>query len=196
MGVRPFYKQFSHNGVNGPNMATVYSDRGYGVRAPVVCHNHSNEAAALLKPGDFDWEAIFGEGVLWFHSGGIFAALSETTGEVIIEGMRAAKAAGVVTSFDLNYRGKLWELWGGHEVALGVLWERLSPCRLSCGGYGAPSSRRPSPSGLWSTWTSWWATRRICRWVSASPGRRCGSTGGTAQAPRPNRSSIRRLSLG
>ena len=57
----------------------------------------------------------------WFHSGGIFAALSETTGEVIIEGMQAAKAAGAVTSFDLNYRAKLWNLWGGHEVALGVI---------------------------------------------------------------------------
>ena len=113
MGVRPFYKQFKHNGVNGPNMATVYSDRGYGVRAPVVFYNRSNEAAAQLKPGDFDWNAIFAGGVRWFHSGGIFAALSETTGEVIIEGMKAAKAAGAVTSFDLNYRAKLWNIWGG-----------------------------------------------------------------------------------
>jgi 2-dehydro-3-deoxygluconokinase len=121
MGVHPFYKHFPHNGVDGPNMATVYSDRGFGVRAPVVFYNRSNEAAARLKPGDFDWEAIFDEGVRWFHSGGIFAALSETTGEVIIEGMKAAKAAGVVTSFDLNYRGKLWGLWGGHEVALSVV---------------------------------------------------------------------------
>ncbi|HOD38486.1 MAG TPA: sugar kinase, partial [Candidatus Marinimicrobia bacterium] len=56
MGVKPFYKHFAHNGVNGPNMATVYSDRGYGVRAPVVFYNRSNEAAALLKPGDFDWK--------------------------------------------------------------------------------------------------------------------------------------------
>ena len=121
MGVRPFYKRFAHNGVNGPNMATVYSDRGYGVRAPVVFYNRSNEAAAQLKPSDLDWQAIFGGGVRWFHSGGIFAALSETTGELIIEGMKAAKAAGAVTSFDLNYRAKLWNLWGGHEVALRVL---------------------------------------------------------------------------
>ncbi len=92
MGVKPFYKRFKHNGVNGPNMATVYSDRGQGVRAPVVFYNRSNEAAAQLKPGDFDWNAIFAGGVRWFHSGGIFAALSETTGEVIIEGMKAAKA--------------------------------------------------------------------------------------------------------
>jgi 2-dehydro-3-deoxygluconokinase len=121
MGVKPFYKRFKHNGVNGPNMATVYSDRGQGVRAPVVFYNRCNEAAAQLKPGDFDWAPIFSGGVKWFHSGGIFAALSETTGEVIIEGMKAAKAAGAVTSFDLNYRAKLWNIWGGHEKALSVI---------------------------------------------------------------------------
>ena len=121
MGVKPFYRHFKHNGVNGPNMATVYSDRGYGVRPPVVFYNRSHEAAAELKPGDFDWQAIFGGGVRWFHSGGIFAALSETTGEVIIEGMRAAKAAGAVVSFDLNYRAKLWNIWGGQEAAQAVL---------------------------------------------------------------------------
>ena len=80
MGVTPFYKMFKHDGAWGPNMAAVYSDRGHGVRAPVVFYNRSNEAAAQLKPGDFDWAAIFGAGVRWFHSGGIFAALSETTG--------------------------------------------------------------------------------------------------------------------
>ncbi|MEN6601971.1 MAG: sugar kinase [Bryobacteraceae bacterium] len=121
MGVRPFYKRFKHNGVSGPNMATVYSDRGQGVRAPVVFYNRCNEAAAQLKPGDFDWKSIFAGGVLWFHSGGIFAALSETTGEVIVEGMKAAKAAGAIVSFDLNYRAKLWNIWGGHERALGVI---------------------------------------------------------------------------
>jgi 2-dehydro-3-deoxygluconokinase len=121
MGVRPFYKHFEHNGVNGPNMATVLSDRGYGVRAPVVFYNRCNEAAGRLKPGDFDWKAIFAGGVRWFHSGGIFAALSETTGEVIIEGMKAAKAAGGVVSFDLNYREKLWSVWGGAERARSVL---------------------------------------------------------------------------
>jgi 2-dehydro-3-deoxygluconokinase len=121
MGVMPFYKQFKHNGVNGPNMATVYSDRGRGVRAPVVFYNRSNEAAAQLKPGDFDWSAIFSGGVRWFHSGGIFAALSETTGQLIAEGMKAAKSAGAVTSFDLNYRAKLWNIWGGLERAQDVL---------------------------------------------------------------------------
>jgi 2-dehydro-3-deoxygluconokinase len=121
MGVKPFYKRFKHNGVNGPNMATVYSDRGQGVRGPVVFYNRANEAGALLKPGDFDWQAIFAAGVRWFHSGGIFAALSATTGELIVEGMKAAKAAGAVTSFDLNYRAKLWNIWGGHERALAVI---------------------------------------------------------------------------
>lgn len=121
MGVKPFYKKFKHDGVRGPNMATVYSDRGQGVRAPVVFYNRSNEAAGLLKPGDFNWSEIFGQGVRWFHSGGIFAALSETTGEVIIEAMKAAKAAGAVTSFDLNYRQKLWDIWGGHTKAVEVL---------------------------------------------------------------------------
>ena len=116
MGVKPFYKRFKHDGVNGPNMATVYSDRGHGVRAPVVFYNRSNEAAAQLKPGDFDWKAIFAGGVRWFHSGGIFAALSQTTGEVIIEGMKAAKAAGAVTRFDLNFREKLWNIWGGDKT--------------------------------------------------------------------------------
>jgi 2-dehydro-3-deoxygluconokinase len=121
MGVRPFYKMFKHNGVNGPNMATVYSDQGHGMRAPVVFYNRSNEAAALLKPGDFDWNAIFAGGIRWFHSGGIFASLSETTGEVIIDGMKAAKKAGAVTSFDLNFREKLWNLWGGQRKAVEVV---------------------------------------------------------------------------
>ena len=121
MGVKPFYKYFKHNGVNGPNMATVYSDRGYGVRAPVVFYNRSNEAAAQLKPGDFDWRAIFAGGLRWFHSGGIFASLSETTGQLIAEGMKAAKAAGAVTSFDLNFREKLWNIWGGAQKAVDVI---------------------------------------------------------------------------
>ena len=121
MGVKPFYKRFKHNGVNGPNMATVYSDRGQGVRAPVVFYNRSNEAAAQLKPGDFNWNEILAGGVRWFHSGGIFAALSETTGEVIIEGMKAARKSGAIVSFDLNFREKLWNLWGGQKKAVDVV---------------------------------------------------------------------------
>ncbi len=121
MGVKPFYKKFPHDGVHGPNMATVYSDRGQGVRAPVVFYNRCNEAAAQLKPGDFNWAEIFGSGVRWFHSGGIFAALSATTAALILEAMQAAKAAGAVTSFDLNYRAKLWNIQGGNEHAVEVL---------------------------------------------------------------------------
>jgi 2-dehydro-3-deoxygluconokinase len=74
-----------------------------------------------LKPGDFDWKSIFTGGVRWFHSGGIFAALSPTTSEVIIEGMQAAKKAGAIVSFDLNYRAKLWNISGGQERAVGIL---------------------------------------------------------------------------
>src|SRR5438046_8590147 len=93
MGVKPFYKRFKHDGVTGPNMAAVYSDRGHGVRAPVVFYNRANEAAARLKPGDFDWDEIFAGGVRWFHTGGIFAALCETTAEVMIAGMQGAQRA-------------------------------------------------------------------------------------------------------
>jgi 2-dehydro-3-deoxygluconokinase len=108
MGVKPFYKVFKHDGVAGPNIATVYSDQGHGVRPPVVFYNRSNEAAGMLKPGDFDWKEIFSGGIRWFHSGGIFAALSPTTAEV-------------VTSFDLNYREKLWNVTGGHAKAVATI---------------------------------------------------------------------------
>jgi len=121
MGVRPYFKHFTHNGVNGPNMATVFSDRGFGVRPPVVFYNRSNEAAGLLQAGDFEWRSIFGHGVRWFHSGGIFAALSKTTGGLILEAMQQAKQNGAVISFDLNYRAKLWSIWGGQEQAQQIL---------------------------------------------------------------------------
>jgi 2-dehydro-3-deoxygluconokinase len=121
MGVRPFYKHFKHDGVTGPNMATVYSDRGFGVRPPVVFYNRCNEAGAQLKSGDFDWKAIFAQGVRWVHSGGIFAALSSTTGPLVVEMMTAAKAAGAVTSFDLNFREKLWKISGGADRAVEVI---------------------------------------------------------------------------
>lgn len=121
MGVQPFYKWFEHDGVRGPNLATVYSDRGHGVRGPVVFYNRANEAGGLLKPGDFDWPALFAKGVRWFHSGGIFAALSETTAPLIVEGMQAAKAAGAINSFDLNYRAKLWASIGGAEAGQRVI---------------------------------------------------------------------------
>jgi 2-dehydro-3-deoxygluconokinase len=119
-GITPFYKWFDHDGVRGPNIATVYSDRGQGVRPPVVFYNRANEAAALLRPGDFDWAGIFSRGVKWFHSGGIFAALSESAADLIVEAMQAAKSAGAVTSFDFNYRPKLWAVAGGIQRAQAV----------------------------------------------------------------------------
>jgi 2-dehydro-3-deoxygluconokinase len=118
MGVKPFYKHFKHDGVTGPNMAAVYSDRGYGLRPPVVFYNRANEAAAQLKPGDFDWKAIFAGGVRWAHCGGLFAALSPSTAALAAEMMKEAKAAGAVTSFDLNFREKLWNIQGGAERAV------------------------------------------------------------------------------
>jgi 2-dehydro-3-deoxygluconokinase len=155
MGVKPFYKYFTHDGVTGPNIATVYSDRGHGVRAPVVFYNRANEAAARLKPGDFDWKKMFAGGVRWFHSGGIFAALSATTPEVILEGMRAAKAAGAVVSFDLNFREKLWRISGGLKRAQEVLRRILAHVDVLVGneedlqkGLGIPGPEVVSKSKL------------------------------------------------
>ncbi len=121
MGVRPTYRRFAHDGVRGPNIATVYSDRPVGVRAPVVFYNRSDEAAARLGPGDFDWAAIFGGGVRWLHSGGLFAALSPSSADLIVEAMTAAHVAGAVVSFDLNYRGRIWDAQGGPAQAQEVM---------------------------------------------------------------------------
>ena len=121
MGVAPVYRHFEHDSVTGPNIATVYSNRGVGVRPPVVFYNRANEAAAQLKPGDFDWSSIFASGLRWFHSGGIFAALSDSTAELIIEAMAAARSAGATVSFDLNYRPKIWRINGGPERSQHVL---------------------------------------------------------------------------
>jgi 2-dehydro-3-deoxygluconokinase len=136
-------------------MAAVYSDRGFGVRPPVVFYNRSNEAAALLKPGDFDWAQMFAGGIRWFHSGGIFASLSATTADVILEGMRAAKAAGAVTSFDLNYREKLWKTSGGAARAVDVLREIVNHVDVLVGneedlqkGLGIPGPEAAAASTL------------------------------------------------
>lgn len=131
MGVRPFFKHFEHDGVRGPNIATVYSDRGHGARAPVVFYNRANEAAAMLKPGDIDWQSVFDHGVRWFHSGGIYAALGEKTSDLIAEGMQAAKASGAITSFDLNYRAKLWATLEGGEKK-GIDMNRQIASHLDC----------------------------------------------------------------
>lgn len=116
MGVKPFYKYFDHDGVTGPNMATVFSDQGRACRAPVVFYNRSNEAAQQLRKGDFDWPKIFGTtGARWFHSGGLFVALNEHLPELVIDAFQEAKKAGIVTSYDLNYRAKLWARQGGNK---------------------------------------------------------------------------------
>src|SRR2546425_11159548 len=154
-GVIPFYKWFEHDGVRGPNIATVYSDRGHGVRGPVVFYNRANEAGALLKPGDFDWAKIFAGGVRWFHSGGIFAALSPTTPELIIEGMQAAKKHGAVVSFDLNFREKLWKASGGLDRAPEVIRRIMANVDVLVGneedlqrGLGVPGPEVASTSKL------------------------------------------------
>jgi 2-dehydro-3-deoxygluconokinase len=93
-----------------------FTERGFGIRGAVGCSDRGNTAASQLKPGDIDWEHIFGTlGVRWFHTGGIFAALSETTGPVVIEAARAAKKHGTIVSYDLNYRPSLWKGFGGLE---------------------------------------------------------------------------------
>ena len=96
-----------------------FTERGYGVRAAVGCSDRGNTAISQVKPGDFDWGSIFGQGrgSRWFHTGGIFAALSDSTIEVAGEAMDAAQAAGTVISYDLNYRESLWKSIGGKTRA-------------------------------------------------------------------------------
>jgi 2-dehydro-3-deoxygluconokinase len=98
-----------------------FTERGYGVRAALGCPDRGNTATAQLKPGDIDWEKIFGqEGARWFHTGGIFAALSETTPLVAKEAVQVAKKYGTIVSYDLNYRESLWKGIGGKEKAQAV----------------------------------------------------------------------------
>ncbi|MBN4073949.1 sugar kinase [bacterium AH-315-E10] len=114
-----YIKWMDYDGVgrtvrNGLN----FTERGFGVRGAIGVSDRGNTAVSQLKKGDIDWEKIFGEdGVRWFHTGGIFAALSETTPDVIEEAVQAAKKHGTVVSYDLNYRPSLWEAVGGHAKA-------------------------------------------------------------------------------
>jgi 2-dehydro-3-deoxygluconokinase len=95
-----------------------FTEKGYGVRAAVGCSDRANSAASQLKKGDIDWEKIFGDdGVRWFHTGGIYAGLSETTPDVVIEAMQAAKKHGTIISYDLNFRNSLWKDIGGQDKA-------------------------------------------------------------------------------
>jgi 2-dehydro-3-deoxygluconokinase len=95
-----------------------FTERGFGVRGAVGCSDRGMTAASQLRKGDIDWDAIFGEaGAQWFHTGGIFAALSETTPGVIVEAMQAARKHGTIISYDLNYRPSLWQAIGGQARA-------------------------------------------------------------------------------
>ena len=95
-----------------------FTERGFGVRGAVGCSDRGNTAVSQLKAGDIDWEMIFGKlGVRWFHTGGIFAALSDTTPDVAIEALKTAKKYGTITSYDLNYRPSLWKSIGGKARA-------------------------------------------------------------------------------
>jgi 2-dehydro-3-deoxygluconokinase len=98
-----------------------FTERGFGLRAPLGCSDRGSTAVSQLRPGDIDWASVFErEGTRWFHTGGIFAALSETTADVAEEAMRAARAAGVIVSYDFNYRPSLWQASGGHARAMEV----------------------------------------------------------------------------
>lgn len=104
----------SRNGLN-------FTERGFGVRAAQGCSDRGHTAASQMKPGGVDWETLFkADGVRWFHTGGIFAALSETTPDVAREAMEAARRNGVIVSYDLNYRPSLWKGIGGAEKARAV----------------------------------------------------------------------------
>ncbi|MEM9026515.1 MAG: sugar kinase, partial [Verrucomicrobiota bacterium] len=119
-GVDPTYIQWAkfdglgrsvRNGLN-------FTERGFGIRGAKGTVDRGNTAVSQLKPGDIDWEKIFAkEGARWFHTGGIFAALSESTAEVCVEAVQAAKKFGTIVSYDLNYRPSLWESFGGHVKA-------------------------------------------------------------------------------
>lgn len=108
------YDGIGRNVRNGLN----FTERGFGVRGAVGISDRANTAAANLKPGDIDWEYIFGEcGARWLHTGGIYAALSETSANVVLEACKAATKHGTIVSFDLNYRPSLWKGIGGLEKA-------------------------------------------------------------------------------
>jgi 2-dehydro-3-deoxygluconokinase len=117
-----FIKWVAYDGVgrtvrNGLN----FTERGFGVRGAVGIPDRGHTAASLLKPGDFDWDHIFGKlGVRWLHTGGIFAALSDTTPQLVVEAVQKAKQYGTIVSYDLNYRPSLWKSIGGQKRAQAV----------------------------------------------------------------------------
>ncbi len=108
-----------------------FTERGFGVRAAVGCSDRGHTAVSQLKPGQIDWDSIFAKGnpnsgARWFHTGGIFCALSETTPDVAIEALQSARRNGVITSYDLNYRDSLWASFGGKKQAQ-IVNRRIAP---------------------------------------------------------------------
>jgi 2-dehydro-3-deoxygluconokinase len=117
------YDGVGRNVRNGLN----FTERGFGVRAALGCSDRGHTAIAALRSGEIDWDAIFGKwGARWFHTGGIFAALSETTAEVALDAVQAARKHNVVVSYDLNYRDSLWRSFGGKQRAREVN-RRIAP---------------------------------------------------------------------
>lgn len=117
------YDGIGRNVRNGIN----FTERGWGVRGALGVSDRANTAVSQMKPGDVDWEQLFGEeGVRWFHTGGIFAALSETTAELVVEAVKVAKKYGTIISYDLNFRPSLWKAIGGLDKAREVN-KRIAP---------------------------------------------------------------------
>lgn len=117
-----YIKRFPYDGIGKDvRIGLNFVERGYGIRGAVGVSDRANSAASKLKKGDIDWDKIFNEdGARWFHTGGIYAALSDTTPDVIIEAMKSAKKNGTIISYDLNYRPSLWNLVGGKEKAIEI----------------------------------------------------------------------------
>ena len=122
-GVAPEYvKWVPYDGIGRKTRVGLnFTERGFGIRAAVGCSDRANSAASQLKKGDIDWEKIFGaDGVRWFHTGGIYAGLSPTTPDVVLEAMQTARKHGTIISYDLNYRASLWKEFGGKARAMEV----------------------------------------------------------------------------
>ena len=156
-GVDAYFKWFPYDGVHGPRIANTYSDRGWGARGPEVWYDRANEAGAMLKRGDFDWKDLFQrKKIRWFHSGGIFASLSRSTSDLILEAIAEARSAGTIVSYDINFRKKLWDASeGGSARAIEVNRKIVSMLDVLIGneedlqlGLGMPgpdiASKRPS----------------------------------------------------
>jgi 2-dehydro-3-deoxygluconokinase len=117
-----YIKWFDFDGIGrDARVGLNFTERGFGLRGALGVSDRANSAASKIKKGDIDWEKIFAnDGVRWFHTGGIFAALSETTPEVVIEAAECAKENNTIVSYDLNYRPSLWKAIGGSEKAIEV----------------------------------------------------------------------------